>query len=125
MAKTVMIVEDNELNMKLFHDLLESKGYDILQTKDGMEALKIARSEKPDLILMDISMPIMSGLEATEAIRKIEKFATTPIIALTAHAMEGDREKCLEAGCTEFATKPVNFKALIQTIENLKNQEAA
>ncbi|HEX6120715.1 MAG TPA: response regulator, partial [Dongiaceae bacterium] len=91
--KTILIVEDNELNMKLFHDLIQAHGYNILQTKDGMEALKLARQHKPDLILMDIQLPEVSGLEVTKWIKEDDNLKSIPIIAVTAFAMKGDEEK--------------------------------
>ncbi|MEH6633841.1 MAG: response regulator, partial [Halopseudomonas aestusnigri] len=96
--KTVLIVEDNELNMKLFHDLLDAHGYNTLQTKDGMEALGIAREHKPDLILMDIQLPEVSGLEVTKWIKEDETLQSIPVIAVTAFAMKGDEEKIREGG---------------------------
>ena len=99
MAKRVLIVEDNDLNMKLFHDLLEAHGYDILQTKDGMEALQLARQHHPDLILMDIQLPEVSGLEVTKWIKEDDELKSIPIIAVTAFAMKGDEEKIREGGC--------------------------
>ncbi len=93
MSKTVLIVEDNELNMKLFHDLFESQGYEILQTRQSMEALKMARSEKPDLILMDIQLPEVSGLEVTKWLKGDDDLKEIPVIAVTAFAMKGDEEK--------------------------------
>ena len=98
-AKTVLVVEDNELNMKLFHDLLEAHGYNILQTKDGMDALRIAREHKPDLILMDIQLPEVSGLEVTKWIKEDENLKSIPVIAVTAFAMKGDEEKIRDGGC--------------------------
>lgn len=95
-AKRVLIVEDNELNMKLFHDLLEAHGYATLQTKDGMEALKLARLHRPDLILMDIQLPEVSGLEVTKWIKEDDDLKAIPIIAVTAFAMKGDEEKIWE-----------------------------
>jgi len=95
--KTILIVEDNELNMKLFHDLIQAHGYNILQTKDGMEALKLARQHRPDLILMDIQLPEVSGLEVTKWIKEDDNLKAIPIIAVTAFAMKGDEEKIREA----------------------------
>src|SRR5882724_8013658 len=97
--KTILVVEDNELNMKLFHDLLEAHGYNILQTRDGMEALKLARQHRPDLILMDIQLPEVSGLEVTKWIKEDDALKAIPIIAVTAFAMKGDEEKIREGGC--------------------------
>ena len=90
MAKTVLIVEDNELNMKLFHDLLEAHGYDTLQTRTGIEALELARTHRPDLILMDIQLPEVSGLEVTKWIKEDDDLCTIPVIAVTAFAIKGD-----------------------------------
>lgn len=117
MAKTVLIVEDNELNMKLFHDLLESKGYNILQTYDGMEALKIVRQEKPDLILMDIQLPEVSGLEVTKWIKEDDSLRHIPVIAVTAFAMKGDEEKILEGGCEAYIAKPISVVNFLATVE--------
>ena len=102
MTKTVLIVEDNELNMKLFNDLLEAHEYQTLQTKDGMEALELARHHKPDLILMDIQLPEVSGLEVTKWLKEDEDLASIPVIAVTAFAMKGDEEKIREGGCEAY-----------------------
>src|SRR6266851_5923904 len=101
-AKTVLIVEDNELNMKLFNDLLEAHGYDTLQTKDGMEALKLARLHRPDLILMDIQLPEVSGLEVTKWIKEDDELKTIPVVAVTAFAMKGDEERIRQGGCEAY-----------------------
>jgi len=106
--KTILVVEDNELNMKLFHDLLEAHGYSILQTRDGMEALKLARQHKPDLILMDIQLPEVSGLEVTKWIKEDDELKSIPIIAVTAFAMKGDEEKIREGGCEAYIAKPIS-----------------
>jgi two-component system, cell cycle response regulator DivK len=115
--KTVLIVEDNELNMKLFHDLLEAHGCDILQTKDGMEALKIARAQRPDLILMDIQLPEVSGLEVTKWIKEDDELRAIPIIAVTAFAMKGDEEKIREGGCEAYIAKPISVINFLDTVE--------
>ena len=99
MAKTVLIVEDNELNTKLFHDLLDAHGYYTLQTKDGMEALAIARQKRSDLILMDIQLPEVSGLEVTEWVKEDDELKSIPVVAVTAFAMKGDEEKIQVGGC--------------------------
>jgi two-component system cell cycle response regulator DivK len=117
MAKTVLIVEDNELNMKLFHDLLDSKGYNILQTRDGMEALQIAREKTPDLILMDIQLPEVSGLEVTKWIKEDDGLRHIPVIAVTAFAMKGDEEKILEGGCEAYIAKPISVANFLTTVE--------
>ena len=117
MAKTVMIVEDNELNMKLFNDLLEANGYHIIQTRDGLEALKLARLHKPDLILMDIQLPEVSGLEVTKWIKEDDDLKSIPIIAVTAFAMKGDEEKIREGGCEAYIAKPISVANFLQTVQ--------
>lgn len=116
-AKTILIVEDNDLNMKLFHDLLEAHGYNILQTKDGMEALKLARAHRPDLILMDIQLPEVSGLEVTKWMKDDDDLRSIPIIAVTAFAMKGDEEKIREGGCEAYIAKPISVANFLQTVE--------
>lgn len=120
-AKTVLVVEDNELNMKLFHDLLESQGYKILQTKDGMEALSLAREHRPDLILMDIQLPEVSGLEVTRWIKEDESLSHIPVIAVTAFAMKGDEEKIRQGGCEAYIAKPISVATFLQTIQTYLN----
>ena len=115
--KTVLIVEDNELNMKLFHDLLDAHGYNTLQTKDGMEALGIAREHKPDLILMDIQLPEVSGLEVTKWIKEDETLQSIPVIAVTAFAMKGDEEKIREGGCEAYIAKPISVENFLNTVK--------
>jgi two-component system cell cycle response regulator DivK len=117
MAKKILIVEDNELNMKLFHDLLESKGYDILQTRDGMEALKVARAHMPDLILMDIQLPEVSGLEVTKWLKEDDNLKRIPVVAVTAFAMKGDEEKIREGGCEAYIAKPISVTNFLETVE--------
>ncbi len=116
MSKTVLIVEDNELNMKLFHDLLDAHGYKTIQTKDGMEALKLAREQRPDLILMDIQLPEVSGLEVTKWIKEDENLRTIPVIAVTAFAMKGDAEKMRDGGCEAYIAKPISVTEFIETV---------
>jgi len=116
MTKTVLIVEDNELNMKLFHDLLDAHGYSTLQTKDGMEALELARSHHPDLILMDIQLPEVSGLEVTKWIKEDDQLRDIPIIAVTAFAMKGDEEKIRDGGCEAYISKPISVTPFIQKV---------
>lgn len=117
MSKRVLIVEDNELNMKLFHDLLEAHGYDTLQTKDGLEALQLARQYRPDLILMDIQLPEVSGLEVTKWIKEDENLKAIPIIAVTAFAMKGDEEKIREGGCEAYIAKPISIAHFLETVK--------
>jgi len=116
MAKRVLIVEDNDLNMKLFHDLLEAHGYEILQTKDGMEALQLARQHHPDLILMDIQLPEVSGLEVTKWIKEDDDLRNIPVIAVTAFAMKGDEEKIREGGCEAYIAKPISVTNFLETV---------
>ncbi len=116
-AKTVLVVEDNELNMKLFHDLLEAHGYNILQTKDGIEALRIAREHVPDLILMDIQLPEVSGLEVTRWIKEDDNLKKIPVIAVTAFAMKGDEEKIRDGGCEAYISKPISVAHFLQTVQ--------
>ena len=118
MAKTVLIVEDNELNMKLFHDLLDAHGYNILQTKDGMEALDIAREHRPDLILMDIQLPEVSGLEVTKWLKDDPQLKSIPVVAVTAFAMKGDEERIREGGCEAYLSKPISVGKFIETIRH-------
>ena len=116
--KTILVVEDNELNMKLFHDLLEAHGYNILQTRDGMEALKLARAHKPDLILMDIQLPEVSGLEVTKWIKEDDALKAIPIIAVTAFAMKGDEEKIREGGCEAYIAKPISVASFVAAVKS-------
>lgn len=117
MAKTVLIVEDNELNMKLFHDLLDAHGYDTLQTKDGLEALAIAREKRPDLILMDIQLPEVSGLEVTKWIKEDDELKSIPVVAVTAFAMKGDEEKIRAGGCEAYIAKPISVQLFLDTVK--------
>jgi two-component system cell cycle response regulator DivK len=116
MAKTILIVEDNELNMKLFNDLLQAHGYTTLQTKDGREALNLARDHRPDLILMDIQLPEISGLEITRMLKADESLKGIPVIAVTAFAMKGDEEKIREGGCEGYIAKPISVANFLQTV---------
>ena len=121
MTKRVLIVEDNDLNMKLFHDLLEAHGYDVLQTKDGLEALQLARVHRPDLILMDIQLPEVSGLEVTKWIKEDDNLKSIPIIAVTAFAMKGDEEKIREGGCEAYIAKPISIAHFLETVRRFLN----
>lgn len=116
-TKTVLIVEDNELNMKLFHDLLDANGYHTLQTKDGMEALDIAREHKPDLILMDIQLPEVSGLEVTKWLKEDDNLRRIPVVAVTAFAMKGDEEIIREGGCEAYISKPISVSNFLETVK--------
>ena len=125
MSKRILIVEDNDLNMRLLHDLLEVHGYATLQTKDGMEALKLARLHHPDLILMDIQLPDVSGLEVTKWIKGDDDLKTIPIIAVTAFVMKGDEEQIREGGCDAYIAKPISVVNFLGTVRRLLNQEQA
>lgn len=116
-GKKILIVEDNELNMKLFNDVLEAQGYTILQTRDGMEALDMAREHLPNLILMDIQLPEVSGLEVTRWIKEDEQLRSIPVIAVTAFAMKGDEERIREGGCEAYIPKPISVANFIETVE--------
>lgn len=116
MPKTVLIVEDNELNMKLFHDLLEAHGYETIQTRNGIEALDLARAHKPDLILMDIQLPEVSGLEVTKWIKEDDDLRAIPVIAVTAFAMKGDEERIRQGGCEAYISKPISVSKFLETV---------
>lgn len=118
MRKKILVVEDNELNMKLFCDLLEAHGYDTIQTREGMAALGLARDEKPDLILMDIQLPEVSGLEVTKWIKEDAELSAIPIVAVTAFAMKGDEEKIRAGGCEAYIAKPISVSNFIETVKN-------
>jgi two-component system cell cycle response regulator DivK len=123
--KTVLVVEDNDLNMKLFHDVLEAGGYKVLQATDGMEGWRMAREYRPDLILMDIQLPDVSGLEVTEWLKDDETLRSIPVIAITAFAMAGDKVKILEGGCDAYLVKPISIPDFLQTIECFTNRVVA
>jgi two-component system cell cycle response regulator DivK len=108
--KKILIVEDNPANMRLIRMVLRTKGYSVLEATDGEEALIVAAEGRPDLIVMDIQLPKMDGLEVTKKLRQAPEFRQTPIIALTASAMDGDRERIIAAGCDEYISKPVNTR---------------
>ena len=113
----VLIVEDNVLNMKLFNDLLEAHGYTTLQVMDGLEVLQIARLHRPDLILMDIQLPVVSGLEITKRLKADEELRGIPVLAVTAFAMQGDEEKIRQAGCDDYMTKPISIAGFMKAVE--------
>ena len=116
MPKKVLIVEDNELNMKLFHDLLEAQGYETLETREGLSALSMARQHKPDLILMDIQLPEISGLEVTKWLKDDETLAHIPVIAVTAFAMKGDEDVIRQGGCEAYISKPISVTGFLETV---------
>ncbi|MFD2237693.1 response regulator [Aureimonas populi] len=117
MSKTVMIVEDNELNMKLFRDLIEAHGYRTVQTRSGLTAVDLARSERPDLILMDIQLPEISGLDVTRQLKADAELKAIPVIAVTAFAMKGDEERIRQGGCEAYISKPISVTHFIETIK--------
>jgi two-component system cell cycle response regulator DivK len=125
MSKKVLIVEDNELNMKLFHDLLDSQGYQTLQTREGLQAMALARQHMPDLILMDIQLPEISGLEVTKWLKDDEELAHIPIIAVTAFAMKGDEERIRQGGCEAYISKPISVMHFLETVKKHLNQPVA
>lgn len=116
MAKKILIVEDNELNMKLFLDLLEAYGYDTVGTRNGLEALDLAREHRPDLILMDIQLPEVSGLEVTKWLKEDDDLRPIPVVAVTAFAMKGDEERIRQGGCEAYLSKPISVAKFIETV---------
>ncbi len=116
MPKKVLIVEDNELNMKLFTDLLAAHGYETKQTREGLKAIKLAKSFKPDLILMDIQLPEVSGLEVTKWIKDDRATADIPVVAVTAFAMKGDEKRIRDGGCSAYISKPISISSFLKTI---------
>ncbi|NBX66355.1 MAG: response regulator [Proteobacteria bacterium] len=117
MKKTILIVEDNELNMKLFNDLLEAHGYATVKTREGTRVLEIAREHKPDLILMDIQLPEVSGLDLIRWLKEAQDLKTIPVIAITAFAMKGDEDRIRETGCEDYISKPISVLGFIETIK--------
>lgn len=115
----ILLVEDNEMNRDMLSRRLERKGMQVLIAIDGEQGVTMAQTENPDLILMDMSLPVLDGWSATRQLKSIPVTQTIPIIALTAHAMSGDRDKCLEAGCDDYDTKPIEFTRLMGKIEAL------
>ncbi|MFV0279495.1 MAG: response regulator [Rhodoblastus sp.] len=118
MPKTILIVEDNELNMKLFNDLLEAHGYQTLQARNGVEAVELARKHHPNLILMDIQLPEVSGLQVTQWIKDDESLRSIPVVAITAFAMKGDEEKIRQGGCEAYLSKPISVVKFLETVRN-------
>jgi len=114
----ILIVEDNEMNRDMLSRRLERKGFEVVMAEDGAKGVDMSKSENPDLILMDLSLPVMDGWEATSTIKADDSTKSIPIIVLTAHAMAGDREKALEAGADEYDTKPIDFKRLLGKIKD-------
>ena len=124
MPKTILIVEDNELNMKLFNDLLQAHGYNTLQARDGRLVLEIARRNRPDLILMDIQLPEISGLEITKMFKADDDLCAIPVIAVTAFAMKGDEQKIRNGGCDGYIAKPISVASFLQTVSRFLEPQA-
>lgn len=118
MAK-ILLVEDNEMNRDMLSRRLERKGFEVVMAPDGQQGIELAASEAPDLILMDMSLPVLDGWEATRRVKAADTTRKIPVIALTAHAMVGDRERAINAGCDDYDTKPVDFPRLLGKIETL------
>ena len=117
--KTILVVEDNQLNMKLLRGLLKVSNFGILEALDAETGIEIAKEHRPDLILMDIQLPGMDGLEATQTIKNDPELKHIPVIALTSYAMSGDKEKALAAGCMDYVTKPISTKGLIEKLSKV------
>ncbi len=129
MSQTILYVEDNPRNMRLVRKLLQHAGYAVLEAEDGETGIKVAEEELPDLILMDVNLPDIDGLTATGRLKTISKTEAIPVIALTANAMLGDRERCLAAGCADYIPKPISKNVLLDTVEktlsNIQNGQAS
>lgn len=123
MKKRILIVEDNDLNLKLFRDLLTAHGYETLEAKEGHEAISITRSEHPDLILMDIQLPEISGLEITKRLKADKDVCDIPVIAVTAFAMKDDESKILAAGCEAYISKPISIIPFLNTVRRFLGEE--
>ena len=124
MAK-ILLVEDNLMNRDMLSRRLARKGYEVVIAIDGQQGIEMARSETPDLILMDMSLPVVDGWEATRQLKSAPETQSIPVIALTAHAMAGDREKAVEAGCNDYDIKPIELPRLLEKIEALLGREAS
>lgn len=121
----ILLVEDNEMNRDMLSRRLERKGFEVLIAVDGLEGVNMARSETPDLILMDMSLPVMDGWEAVRALKDNPETKSIPVLGLSAHAMTPDRDKALKAGCDDYDTKPVDIKRLMEKIQALLDQNDA
>jgi CheY-like chemotaxis protein len=121
----ILVVEDNEENRDSLRRRLERRGFEVVVAEDGQRGIDVATVEKPDLILMDMNMPTLDGWEATRRLKALPDLGGTPVIALTAHAMTGDRERAIEAGCTDYHTKPIEFPKLISQMEDILRSEAS
>jgi two-component system, cell cycle response regulator DivK len=116
MTKQVLIVEDNDLNMKLFNDLLQAYGFSTLKSRSGLEGFELARTHRPDLILMDIQLPEVSGIDIIKLLKENEELRSIPVIAITAFAMKGDEERIRESGCEGYLPKPISVSKFIETV---------
>ncbi|MDE3015354.1 MAG: response regulator [Pseudomonadota bacterium] len=123
MKKRILIVEDNDLNLKLFRDLLTAHGYETIETKEGIEAVSLTKSERPDLILMDIQLPEISGLDVMRRLKSDDAIRNIPIIAVTAFAMKDDEEKILSAGCEAYISKPISIVPFLNTVRKFLGEE--
>ena len=123
--KLVLIVEDNELNMKLFHDLLDAHGFATIQTRNGFDAISLAREHHPDLILMDIQLPEVSGLEVTKWLKEDDKLRSIPVVAVTAFAMKGDEERIRSGGCEAYVSKPISVVMFLETVRRFTGEPRA
>lgn len=121
----ILLVEDNEMNRDMLSRRLMRKGYEVSIAVDGQQGVEMARADVPDLILMDMSLPVLDGWEATRQLKDSDATRSIPVIALTAHAMSGDRERALEAGCDDYDTKPIELPRLLEKIESMLNRTAA
>ncbi|MFL5259992.1 MAG: response regulator [Hyphomicrobiales bacterium] len=119
----ILLVEDNEMNRDMLSRRLQRQGHDVLIAVDGREGVEMSKAERPDIILMDMSLPVLDGWEATRRIRADADTAALPVIALTAHAMESDRQQALAAGCDDYDTKPIDLKRLLEKIDKLLARE--
>lgn len=123
--RTVLLVEDNEMNSDMLSRRLTRRGYNVVVAADGMEGLNAASEHHPDIVLMDVSLPVLDGLEATKQLKAGKDTENIPVIALTAHAMEGDEKRCRDAGADDYDTKPVEFERLVAKIEALLSRGSA
>lgn len=123
--KLVLIVEDNELNMKLFHDLLNAHGYQTIETRNGLDALALAREHKPQLVLMDIQLPEVSGLEVTRWLKDDDELRDIPVVAVTAFAMRGDEERIRAGGCEAYLSKPISVALFLDTVRKYAGAASA
>lgn len=123
MVATILYIEDNPLNMRLVRKLVKSFGYDMIEAMDGITGLAMVKSERPDLLLVDVNLPGMDGLEIASEVKKTPEIASIPIIALTANAMHGDRERCLAAGCDSYIAKPISRQELFNILNRFLSDD--